>query len=105
MGKHTPEPWEVRENYGDFSVGFYRQNAEAGGFQFCSIANVMERIGCTEGNAHLIASAPAMYAELRRIYDRLAMQRMASVSMMTEIERDDFVRIGKVLGIAVEEKQ
>jgi hypothetical protein len=57
--KHTPGPWHVN---GDCWVGFDRNNAEAGGYQFCAVAHVMERIGCLDANARLIAAAPDLLA-------------------------------------------
>lgn len=55
--KHTPGPWHVN---GDCWVGFDRNNAEAGGYQFCAVAHVMERIGSLDANASLIAAAPEL---------------------------------------------
>lgn len=66
MADHTPGPWHCN---GDVWVGFDRKNGEAGGYQFCAVAHVMERTGETEANAHLIAVAPDML-QLLKDYER-----------------------------------
>jgi hypothetical protein len=66
---HTPGPWHIN---GDCWVGFDRNNAEAGGYQFCAVAHVTNRVGCLDANARLIAAAPDLLAACERAVSALA---------------------------------
>ena len=84
MANHTPGPWHVN---GDCWVGFDRNNAEAGGYQFCAVAHVMERAGCLDANARLIAAAPDLLTCLLAYVELEEQAAPASSSPMRENAR------------------
>lgn len=104
MASHTPGPWHWN--------GIATIWNTTGGYKEVPreviVANVVtdyldgrhvEPFHVREANAKLIAAAPELLAEARRIHDRLARQ-IEGPMPLTEREHDDYIRLAAVIAKA-----
>ena len=93
MNKHTPGPWVVRNMSDAMAEKFTVERLTNDGLRsvICRINDmeVCPEHGGTgsEANAHIIAAAPAMYAALTAITDKLGETDAVIVSVMREIAK------------------
>lgn len=99
MAKHTPGPWTVAD-YKTINTGNHVVLSPYNGVDdpYPVVASVVKRPGYA-ANARLIAAAPELLAECRRIHDRIARQ-IEGPMPLTELEHDDYVRLAKVISKA-----
>ena len=87
MAKFTPGPWEVGPEAGSGYVELPSdcQLAIRGGEDQLILACVIsDCVAEHEANANLIAAAPEMYAELKRIYEKEGWTRTGEVIAKAE---------------------